>query len=103
MTTEPMTIQATILGEPAVGPLDGADALPGVPMVDVRDETGRVIETGYYVRHVNRTPYAFDDCERPEDVEHLVVADGFSDWGLPRGIYVIKVNPPYTIEIHEEG
>ena len=50
---------------------NGVDALPGVPRVDVIDETGRAVDTGYYFRHIKRTPCVFGDCVRPEDVEHL--------------------------------
>lgn len=80
--------------------LAGTEPLPGVPMVDVLDETGRVVHVGYYVRHVNRTPCPLGDRVGPRDVEHLVVVDDFSDWNMPRGIRVLRVTPPHTIRLH---
>lgn len=81
---------------------NGVDALPGVPRVDVIDETGRAVDTGYYFRHIKRTPCVFGDCVRPEDVEHFVVVDEFSDWNMPRGFKAMRITPPYTVEIHKE-
>lgn len=48
---------------------------------------------GYYVMHLNRTPCPFGDSYREEDVEHLVIRDGFSDWNMPRGMEAVEVLP----------
>lgn len=39
---------------------------------------------GYYVYHINRTICPFGDSVKPEDEQHVIMQDGFSDWNMPR-------------------
>ncbi|WP_133965158.1 hypothetical protein [Eubacterium limosum] len=48
---------------------------------------------GYYVYHINRTLSPFGDSLEEEDEEHYIAQDGFSDWGMPRGIEMIPIDP----------
>lgn len=48
---------------------------------------------GYYVYHINRTLSPLGDSLEKKDEEHYIVQDGFSDWGMPRGIEIIPVDP----------
>lgn len=48
----------------------------------------RTVE-GYYVKHINATPYPISDQHShqkfiDEHTKHYIISDGFSDWGLPR-------------------
>lgn len=49
--------------------------------------------TGYYVYHINRTLSPLGDSLEKKDEEHYIVQDGFSDWGMPRGIEIIPIDP----------
>ena len=49
--------------------------------------------TGYYVYHINRTLYPFGDSLEKEDEEHYIVQDGFSDWGMSRGVEFFRIEP----------
>ena len=73
-----------------------------IPRVRVLYENGDEMLRGYYVLHFNRTPNSVDDGYNEEDVEHLVISDDTSDWGMPRGLQVTRVAPPCTIELIEE-
>lgn len=53
---------------------------------------------GYYVKHINATPYPISsDIEREKFIndhtEHHIFQDGFSDWGLPRNTVHYQVDP----------
>lgn len=39
---------------------------------------------GYYIYHINRTICPFGDSIKPEDEQHVIMQDGFSDWNMPR-------------------
>lgn len=54
--------------------------------------------TGYYVKHINATPYAMMDPYSydkfiEEHTEHYIMTDGFSDWGMSRD------SEPHRIDI----
>ena len=57
-----------------------------------RKDNGRWIE-GYYIYHIKRTPCVVGDCVTPEDEQHLIACDGFSDWNMPRDIELYEVEP----------
>lgn len=57
-----------------------------------RIDNGEWVE-GYYVRHIKRTICPFGDEVHKEDVEHIIVFDGFSDWNMPRGLEYVEVDP----------
>jgi uncharacterized phage protein (TIGR01671 family) len=50
---------------------------------------------GYYVEHQKVTPsilgWTKEDDEK--NMEHFIVFDGFSDWNLPRPLYMAHVDP----------
>ncbi len=48
---------------------------------------------GYYMYHINRTICPAGDSIKPDDVEHIILFDGFSDWNMPRGINYKHVLP----------
>ena len=48
-----------------------------------RADTGEWVE-GYYIYHINRTICPFGDSIKPEDEQHVIMQDGFSDWNMPR-------------------
>ena len=48
---------------------------------------------GYYIRHVKRTIYPFGDKVKPEDEQHAIMHDGFSDWGMPRDTVHFDIIP----------
>lgn len=48
---------------------------------------------GCYVMRLDRTPCPFGDSCREEDVEHLAIRDGFSDWNMPRGMEAVEAIP----------
>lgn len=48
---------------------------------------------GYYMYHINRTICPAGDSIKPDDVEHIILFDGFSDWNMPRGINYNHVLP----------
>ena len=54
-------------------------------------EDGRWIE-GVYFKHLPFTPNCGEKTKE-EDFQHLILYDGFSDWGLPRGIAYCEVDP----------
>ena len=67
--------------------------LPGIPSIRVYDKDGMKCAEGYYVFHQNRQLCVFNDKLKPEDCDHLIVADGFADWNMPTGIEVKKIVP----------
>ena len=48
---------------------------------------------GYYVMHRKRTLCPIGDSLKEEDVEHMVVKDGFSDWNMPRSMEAVEIDP----------
>lgn len=49
---------------------------------------------GAYFKHLPYTPQPIGDSEVSEnDYRHLIIQDGFSDWGLPRNMTCIEVEP----------
>lgn len=50
-------------------------------------------EEGYYIRHIKRTIYPMGDSVKPEDLQHAIMHDGFSDWGMPRDTVYYDVDP----------
>ncbi len=47
---------------------------------------------GSYFKHEKITPYPIGKIS-DDNVEHLIIRDGFSDWGMPRNIEMVKVDP----------
>lgn len=80
-----------------VGGLRRKAEIRGVTMREIifrgkKLETGEWI-TGGYFKHINRQPHPVGDRIRPKDIDHLIIQDGFADWGLPRGIVIDEVDP----------
>lgn len=57
-----------------------------------RADTGEWVE-GYYIYHINRTICPFGDSIKPEDEQHVIMRDGFSDWNMPRGTVHFDIIP----------
>lgn len=57
-----------------------------------RIDNGEWVE-GYYVYHIKRTICAFNDKVEPEDEQHVIMQDGFSDWNMPRDTVHYDINP----------
>ena len=57
-----------------------------------RIDNGEWVE-GYYVYHIKRTICAFADCVKPEDEQHVIMQDGFSDWNMPRDTVNYDIDP----------
>lgn len=53
---------------------------------------GRWVE-GYYIYHIKRTPCVFNDSVKPEDEQHVIMMDGFSDWNMPRDTVHYDIDP----------
>lgn len=47
---------------------------------------------GFYVEHRKKTLYADDELS-DDDIEHLIMCDSFSDWGMPRKLNAYKIDP----------
>lgn len=53
---------------------------------------------GYYIKHINATLNPFGSTEEEikkwykEHTKHYIVQDGFSDWGMPRGLQFNEVD-----------
>lgn len=73
-----------------------------VPMVRVVDEDGKEVLRGWYYRHVKRQPCVIDDKVGDEDVDHVVMSDGFADWNMPRRPKGTVVTPPHRIEVIDD-
>lgn len=73
-----------------------------IPMVRVVSEEGRELCRGWYFRHVKRCPCVFNDWVHGDDVQHIVMHDGFADWNLPQSIMAMVVEPPDRIEIIDD-
>lgn len=57
-----------------------------------RKDNGEWVE-GYYVYCRKRTICPLGDSVKPEDEQHVIMRDGFSDWNMPRNTVVYEINP----------
>lgn len=57
-----------------------------------RIDNGEWVE-GYYIYHIKRTICPIGDSVKPENEQHVIMRDGFSDWNMPRGTVVYEINP----------
>ena len=57
-----------------------------------RADTGEWVE-GYYIYHINRTICPIGDSIKPEDEQHVIMQDGFSDWNMPRDTVHFDIAP----------
>ena len=57
-----------------------------------RKDNGKWVE-GYYIYHIKRTICPFGDSVKPEDEQHVIMQDDFSDWNMPRGTVVYEIDP----------
>lgn len=57
-----------------------------------RKDNGEWVE-GYYIYHIKRTICPLGDSVKPEDEQHVIMRDGFSDWNMPRNAVVYEINP----------
>lgn len=48
---------------------------------------------GYYIYHIKRTICPIGDSVKPEDEQHVIMQDGFSDWNMPRNTVVFDIDP----------
>lgn len=46
---------------------------------------------GAYFKHLPYTPYCCSEKPPEKDYKHLIIQEGFSDWGLPRSMTCIEV------------
>lgn len=46
---------------------------------------------GAYFKHLPYTPYCCDGKPPEKDYKHLIIQEGFSDWGLPRSMTCTEV------------
>ena len=56
-----------------------------------RKDNGEWVE-GYYIYYIKRTICLFGDSVKPEDEQHVIMQDGFSDWNMPRGTVVHEID-----------
>lgn len=57
-----------------------------------RKDNGEWVE-GYYIYHIKRTPSPIGDSVKPEDEQHVIMRDGFSDWNMPRNTVHFDIDP----------
>ena len=57
-----------------------------------RKDNGKWVE-GYYIYHIRRTICQIGDSVKPEDEQHVIMQDDFSDWNMPRGTLVYEIDP----------
>ena len=57
-----------------------------------RADNGEWVE-GYYIYHIKRTICPIGDSVKPEDEQHVIMQDGFSDWNMPRNTVVFDIDP----------
>lgn len=48
---------------------------------------------GAYIKHLPYTPYCCGPRPREDEYKHLIILEGFSDWGLPRDLVSANVDP----------
>lgn len=56
-----------------------------------RKDNGEWVE-GYYIYHIKRTICPFGDSIKPEDEQHVIMQDDFSDWNMPRNTVVYEID-----------
>lgn len=56
-----------------------------------RKDNGKWVE-GYYIYHIKRTICPFGDSIKPEDEQHVIMQDDFSDWNMPRNTVVYEID-----------
>lgn len=57
-----------------------------------RIDNGEWVE-GYYIYHIKRTICPIGDSVKPEDEQHVIMQDGFSDWNMPRNTVIFDIDP----------
>lgn len=57
-----------------------------------RIDNGKWVE-GYYIYHIRRTICPIGDSVKPEDEQHVIMHDGFSDWNMPRDTVFFNIDP----------
>lgn len=57
-----------------------------------RKDNGQWIE-GYYCRHEKRQLSPVGDSLKDDDVQHLILFDGFADWNMPRRLMCAEILP----------
>lgn len=57
-----------------------------------RKDNGEWVE-GCYIYHIKRTICPLGDSVKPEDEQHVIMQDGFSDWNMPRDTVVYEIDP----------
>lgn len=57
-----------------------------------RIDNGEWVE-GYYIYHIRRTICPFGDSVKPEDEQHVIMKDAFSDWNMPRDTVIFNIDP----------
>lgn len=57
-----------------------------------RKDNGEWVE-GYYIYHIKRTICPLGDSVKPEDEQHVIMQDSFSDWNMPRDTVVYEIDP----------
>lgn len=62
-----------------------------------RLDNGKWVE-GYYIYHIKRTPCVIGDWVKPEDEQHVIMRDGFSDWNMPRDTVYYDIDPSTLCE-----
>lgn len=48
---------------------------------------------GAYFKHLPYTPYCCGNKPLEKEYKHLIISEGFSDWGLPRDMKATEVDP----------
>lgn len=80
--------------------------LAGIPIVEVVDETGRVLYEGYYWSYPEYQGYpVIANGETPENiplVEGIMTYDA-GDWGLTNTPRFFKITPPHMIRLKKTG
>ena len=57
-----------------------------------RIDNGEWVE-GYYIYYIKRTICPIGDSVKPEDEQHVIMQDGFSDWNMPRNTVFFNIDP----------
>lgn len=75
--------------------------IAGIPKVDVLDENGNRLLTGYYIYHQSILT-CFSGELGEDDVHHYVAYSEFADWNMPRALKIVEITPPHRIEVHND-
>ena len=70
----------------------GSESMREILFKAKRKDNGEWIE-GYYIYHIRRTICPFGDSVKPEDEQHVIMQDGFSDWNMPRDTVFFNIDP----------